>query len=128
MQKTNSGPEAKAELDKQEDLKKRAAKQASKRELAPEVYPFVECTVLPMGDGKVSMGEHVAGLGSVHYEEGETFTVALPIATALYERGFVNFDGGKEALAALKAERARMARAGAAEEEAYQKLVAQAGG
>jgi hypothetical protein len=63
MQKTNSGPEAKAEIDKQEALKKRAAKQAAKRELAPEVYPFVECTVLPMGDGKISMGEHVAGLG-----------------------------------------------------------------
>jgi hypothetical protein len=42
----------------------------------------VECTVLPMGDGKVSMGQHVGGLGEAHYEEGETFTVPLPIALA----------------------------------------------
>lgn len=128
MQKTNSSPAAAAEIDKQDALKKRAAKQAAKRELAPIEHPMVECLVLPQGDSKISMGEHVAGLGTAHYEEGETFTVALPIATALYERGFVNFEGGKEALAKLNLERARQARANAAEEEAYQKLVAQAGG
>lgn len=128
MQKTNSGPDAVAELNKLDALKKRAAKQAAKRELAPVVHPQVECIVLPQGDGKISMGEHIAGLGTAHYEEDETFTVDLPIATLLYERGYVNFEGGKEALAKLKLERARQARAGAAEEEAYQKLVAQAGG
>lgn len=100
MQKTNSAPEAVAEIDKLEAIKKRAAKQAAKRELAPEAVPDVECTVLPMGDGKISMGEHVAGLGTAHYEEGETFTVGLPIALALYRRGFVNFEGAKAALAA----------------------------
>jgi hypothetical protein len=99
MQKTNSAPEAKAEIDKQEALKKRAAKQAAKRELAPETYPIVECTVLPMGDGKISMGEHVPGLGTAHYEEGETFPVILPIALALYERGYVNFEGARDAQA-----------------------------
>jgi hypothetical protein len=128
MQKTNSASEAATAVEKQDALKKRAARQAAKRELAPEVHPFVECVVLPMGDGKISMGEHIAGLGTAHYEEGETFTIALPIATALYERGFVNFEGGKEALAELKLQRARDARAGAAEEAEYQKLVAQAGG
>lgn len=125
MQKTNSGPEAKVELDKLEALKKRAAKQAAKRELAPEVHEIVECVVLPMGDGKISMGEHIAGLGTAHYEEGETFTVILPIALNLYERGFVNFDGAKEAMADLKVERAAAARLSQAEEAAYQKIVGQ---
>lgn len=128
MQKTNGSPAAAAEIEKLDALKKRAAKQAAKRELAPVEHPVVECTVLPQGDGKISMGEHIAGLGTAHYEEGETFSVELPIATALYERGFVNFEGGKEALARLNVERARQARANAAEEEAYQKLVDQAGG
>lgn len=106
MQKTSSAPEAKAELDKLEAIKKRAARQAAKRELAPEIHPSVECVVLPMGDGKISMGEHVAGLGTAHYEEGETFTVILPIAISLYERGLVNFDGARDALADVKQRRA----------------------
>ncbi len=102
MQKTNSSPEAAAELDKVEALKKRAARQAAKRELAPEVYAQVTCTVLPMGDGKISMGEHIAGLGTAHYEEGETFTVETPIAVALYRRGFVNFADAKEVVATFQ--------------------------
>lgn len=126
--KTNSGPEAKSAIEAQEALKKRAAKQAAKRELVPEVHPFVECTVLPMGDAKISMGEHIAGLGTAHYEEGETFTVALPIALALFERGFVNFDGAREAQAeAGKARRADVI-AARAEEEAYQKIIGQVTG
>lgn len=128
MQKTNSSPEAKAEIEKMEALKKRAAKQAAKRELAPETHPVVECVVLPMGDGKISMGEHIAGLGTAHYEEGETFQVELPIALALYERGFVNFDGAKDALAEARALRRRDAIAAAADEEAYHKAMGQAGG
>ena len=128
MQKTNSSPEAKAELEKQEALKKRAAKQAAKRELVPVVHPQAECTVLPMGDGKISMGEHVAGLGTAHYEEGETFSVDLPIALANYERGYVNFDGAKDALAALAQDRRRQALADKADRDAYEKLVAQVGG
>lgn len=127
MQKTNSAPEVKAELDQQEALKKRAAKQAAKRELAPEVHPTVDCTVLPMGDGKISMGEHIGGLGTAHYEEGETFTVQLPVALALYERGFVNFDGAKDAFAKLNDKRRLERLAAQAEEDMYQKLVGSAG-
>jgi hypothetical protein len=98
MQKTNSAPEARAEVEKLEALKKRAAKQAAKRELAPEAVPHVECTVLPHGDGRISMGEHVGGLGTVHYEEGETFTCALPTAVIHYIKGWVNFEGAKAAV------------------------------
>lgn len=93
-----------------EALRKRAARQAAARqqELA-EPDPVVECTVLPMGDGKISMGQHVGGLGEAHYEDGEKFNVAVPIAVALYDRGFVNFEGAREASANAKAERARQA-------------------
>ena len=126
MQKTNSSIAAVGEVEKIEALKKRAAKQAAKREQAPDVHPEVECVVVPMGDGKISMGEHIAGLGTAHYEEGETFTVIMPIAISLYERGFVNFDGGKERLAEVKAERAGQARLAMAEEAAFQKVMGQA--
>lgn len=91
VQKTISQAEAREEIEKAEALKKRAAKQAAKTLREPEAVPTVECVVLPMGDGKISMGEHVAGLGEVHYEEGEAFPVLLPIAEALKARGFVNF-------------------------------------
>lgn len=128
MQKTNSGPEAKAELEKQEALKKRAAKQAAKRELAPEVHPFVECEVLPMGDGKISMGEHISGLGTAHYEEGETFNVALPIAINLYNRGFVRFEGAKEAVAEWRKAQTAQAEADRREKEEFDRVVGGAGG
>lgn len=97
VQKIVSQAEARILIDAQEDLKKRAAKQAAKTLQSPVDIPLVECTVLPQGDGKVSMGEHVAGLGTAHYEEGETFTTQLPIAVQLYDRGFVNFEGAREA-------------------------------
>lgn len=128
MQKTNSSPEARIELDKLEALKKRAAKQAARRELAPEIHPVVECVVLPMGDGKISMGEHIAGLGTAHYEEGETFPIELPIAISLYDRGFVNFEGAKQASAEAKLAKRHEEAADRADRAAYEKLVAQAGG
>lgn len=128
MQKTNSAPEAKAELDRLETLKKRAAKQAAKRELAPTEHPAVECTVLPMGDGKISMGEHISGLGTAHYEEGETFSVALPIAINLYLRGFVNFDGAKDALTEFRKAQAAQEAADRREKEEFDRVVGGAGG
>lgn len=97
MQKTNTN--TKAELEAQEALKKRAARQAHKRELMPTAFPKVTCTVLPMGADKISMGEHVPGLGEVHYEEGETFETTQDIAVALYRRGFVNFPDAREIVA-----------------------------
>jgi hypothetical protein len=128
MQKTNSAPEAKAELDKLDALKKRAAKQAAKRELAPTVHPEVVCTVLPMGDGRISMGEHVAGLGTAHYEEGETFGTALPVALNLYLRGFVNFDGAKEAIADYRKAHQAQEAADRREKEEFDRVVGGAGG
>ena len=123
MQKTNSGAEARAEIEKIEAIKKRAARQAAKRELAPQTHPTVECTVLPMGDGKISMGEHVAGLGTAHFEEGETFSTDLPIALALYERGYVNFPNARETLKAAQQERADEAALEASRSEKLRRLL-----
>jgi hypothetical protein len=98
VQKTNSNAEAKEAIEAQEAIRKRAARQAAKRELAPLDIPTVECVVLPAGHEKISMGHHVGGLGDAHFDEGETFTTELPIALALYRRGYVNFDGARDAL------------------------------
>jgi len=105
VQKVTSQAEARELIEKQEALRKRAAKQAAKTLVNPVEIPTVECVVLPQGDGKISMGEHVPGLGTAHYEEGETFTIQLPIAVALYDRGFVNFEGAREASQKARAER-----------------------
>ena len=92
-----SQAEARAAADEAESLKKRAARQAAKVAQGPQDVPAVECTVLPMGDGKISMGQHVGGMGEVHYEEGETFRAELPTAEALKARGYVNFKAPKAA-------------------------------
>lgn len=124
--------EAKEQFEAEEALRKRAARQAAQVLQSPEVIPMVTCTVLPMGDGKISMGQHVGGLGEAHYEEGETFDVILPVALTLYRRGFVNFPDAKavneaenaradaEALKVLEAKRVAEARA---ELEEARKLV-----
>lgn len=93
---------------KEEAARKRAARQAAaviKGDAPPP--EVVECTVLPQGHEKISMGEHVGAVGEAHYDEGETFTVALPIAVALFDRGYVNFPGGREASQAAKVARQR---------------------
>lgn len=123
MQKTNSSAEAKAIIEADEALKKRAARQAHKRELAPVNHAVVECTVLPQGHEKISMGQHVAGLGEVHYEEGERFSCALPTAVTLYERGFVNFEGARDAKAQSDLAKQADAAANLAEKEALDKLL-----
>lgn len=81
--------EVTSELDKMEALKNRAARQAAIVAEKPENIPIVQARVLPMGDGKISMGIHVPGVGEAHYERGETFSVIETVALALEDRGFV---------------------------------------
>jgi hypothetical protein len=50
---------------------------------------MVSCRVLPLGDGAISAGRHVDGIGELTYERGETFAAAGDIAQALEARGFV---------------------------------------
>lgn len=118
--------EARIAADKAEDLKKRAARQAAKRIADPSQIEMVECVVLPAGDGKISMGEHVPPFGTAHYEEGEKFQCALPTAIELYGRGFVNFDGAREKAAEARESAKRSDMAAMAEDIALRKLVEQA--
>jgi pyrimidine deaminase RibD-like protein len=110
VSRARSNAEAAERAAHEEALRKRAARQAAARidgEVVPD--PVVECVVLPQGDGKISMGEHIGGLGTAHYEEGEKFSIAVPVAVSLYDRGYVNFEGAKQASAEAKAERVRLA-------------------
>lgn len=50
---------------------------------------LVECRVLPMGDGKVSMGVHIGGIGEAHYTRGEVFKINRHIAQRLEKKGYV---------------------------------------
>lgn len=111
MTTLKSQAEARADAQKQEDLKKRAARQAAKQLRDPQEIPQVEVTILPLGDGKISMGEHVGGIGEAYFEEGEKVTLQLPIAVGLYDRGFVNFEGAKEASKEVAARRANAEKA-----------------
>lgn len=128
MQKTNSSTDVMVELERTEAMKKRAARQAAKRELAPDDVSQVLCTVLPLGDGRISMGEHVPGLGTVHFDEGETFTIDLPIAVQHYVRGWVSFEGAREAAKTYNVEAERRLAAERAGDEAIEKLLAQVAG
>ena len=89
MTKFKSQEDARNEAAAEESAKKRAARQAAKVEVAQDTPPNVTVRVLKKGAEKISMGIHVAGIGEAHYDHGETFEVALPIAEALEERGFV---------------------------------------
>lgn len=79
--------DAMATIQADADKRKRAARQASA--IAHDVAPveMVKSRVTHKGDGKISMGEHVGGLGEVHHEKGETFVAAREIAEELQERG-----------------------------------------
>lgn len=89
MTKFKSQEDALKEAAADEAAKKRAAKQAAKAEQVPDAPEIVTVRVLKAGHEKVSMGIHASGIGEAHYEHGETFTVALPIAEALETRGYV---------------------------------------
>lgn len=71
-----------------EELRKRAARQAAKEAVRMREPEIVTVRVLPLGADKISMGEHIAGIGELHYERGETFQVERSIAEALEARGF----------------------------------------
>lgn len=103
-----AGVKGKSNAEINAELKARAAKQAAKKRAeeaktakqaqaalaagelaAPPPVDTVTCRVTKTGDGKVSMGEHIAGLGEAHYEFKEEFQIAKDIAEELEQRGFV---------------------------------------
>lgn len=87
MRKTNA--DAAEAIAKQDEVRKRAARQAAAvaKSVAPE--EIVTVRVLKLGADKISMGEHVAGIGEVHYERDEEFSCVLSTAQAYEERGWV---------------------------------------
>lgn len=66
----------------------RAARQRLAAGLAPP-QPTVQVRITRLGDGKVSMGEHVGGVGEVHFEWKEETSLPQDIALALEERALV---------------------------------------
>lgn len=79
--------DAMAAIQAEADRRKRAARQASAKAADATPVEMVKCRVTHKGDGKISMGEHVGGLGEVHFEKTETFEAAREIAEELQERG-----------------------------------------
>jgi hypothetical protein len=81
--------EAAAAASAQAEAIKRAARQAAKTKVAPQTIERVKVRVLPNGDGKISMGVHIAGVGEAHYERGEVIpNVLKDTAQDLEARGF----------------------------------------
>lgn len=70
------------------ELRLRAARQRASAGL-PEPAEQVRVRITRQGDGKVSMGQHVAGIGEAYYEWKEELSLPEPIAKALEERFFV---------------------------------------
>lgn len=48
----------------------------------------VTVRILPLGDGMVSTGEHVAGMGDVTFEHRDTTALALTVAEELQRQGY----------------------------------------
>lgn len=96
ISKVQSQGESREILTQMEALRKRAARQAKASAAASDI-PTVECVVLPKGNDLISMGEHFGPYGDACYEEGETFDAQVPIAVSLYDKGYVNFEGARQA-------------------------------
>lgn len=98
ISRARANAEALEKMAEEEALKKRAARQRV-AQAQGEVPPpeLVMCRVLKNGDGKISMGQHVAGIGDAFYEKGEKFSVERPIAEALEDRGYVEIEDAPKA-------------------------------
>lgn len=55
---------------------------------------LVSVRVLPMGDGKISRGVHIPGIGDSRYGRGEIFEIGESIAIAQERNGYVEIIGG----------------------------------
>lgn len=93
---------AKSETADEVELRARAARQAAKQKaalaktakqaeaeiargelVAQSAEQVVKVRVTRRGDGRISTGQHVSGVGEVHFEKGEEFSIALAIAEEL---------------------------------------------
>lgn len=80
----------------EDELRAKAMRQAEReRENMPssdEELVWVE--VDRRGDGKISTGQYVSGVGNVHFDAGERFQTTRSIADGLEERRYVRFVDG----------------------------------
>jgi hypothetical protein len=65
-----------------------ALKRAKEAQAAPPPEG-VPCRVLKRGEGKISMGEHISGLGDLTYDKGETLTLPPETAAQYEDLGYV---------------------------------------
>jgi hypothetical protein len=70
------------------ELRIRAARQRAAAGV-PDPIESVKVRVTKQGDGKISMGKHVPGIGEAYYEWKEEFSIPEPIAKALEDRFLV---------------------------------------
>lgn len=75
--------------DEREKKSRRLTKEAEARADAKNGAEFVEVRILPLGDGKVSTGQHQPGVGDVCYARGQNAKLLPETAAALEKRGFV---------------------------------------
>lgn len=88
-----SQADALAAMALEQEMRKRAARQAAGALANPQAVEKVRVRVLKLGDGKIAMGVHIAGIGDAHYERGEQFDIELPIAQSLEDKGYVEIEG-----------------------------------
>lgn len=77
-----------AKIADQEDLRTRAARQRADNGL-PDPIVMVRVRITKAGNGKISMGTHVPGIGEACFEWKEETSLPEPVATILEDRGFV---------------------------------------
>lgn len=83
---------AAANLEQQRLAKIAALRAAKVSSSDPISDPEVKVRVLKRGGGKISMGEHISGLGDLTYDAGETPLLPKSLALTLEDRGLVEID------------------------------------
>jgi hypothetical protein len=82
----------------EDELRAKAMRQADReRENTPvgdDLDVWVE--VDEEGDGKISTGQYVSGVGNVHYDRGERFVTTKAIAAGLKKRHYVIYVDGPD--------------------------------
>lgn len=94
MKVPNAGPTNKTRSAADHEEAARAPIIAARRAVAgEEADPLVQCRITKKGDGRVSTGQHAAGIGEAYYLWKETPSFPLSIAKALEARDFVEIEG-----------------------------------
>lgn len=94
MKVPHAGPTNKMRAADEREAAEAAPIHAARRAaLGADADPIVQCRITKKGDGRVSTGQHAAGIGEVYYLWKETPSFPLSIAKALEARDFVEIEG-----------------------------------